>query len=150
MVTHDVDEADIRHVIDALIDAICAMDLEALKQIYTPDIVTFDVGGPLQRSGTEAKLGNWVEAFAAFQSPLGYEIRDLAITSSGEVGFAHSLARLSGTLKNGTASAGFWVRLTACLRKIDDHWLIAHDHVSVPVDPASGKATLTRELPDSP
>jgi uncharacterized protein (TIGR02246 family) len=143
---HAADEADIRQLIDRLIDAIRAMDLEALKSIYAPDVVTFDVTGPLQRVGAEAKLGNWMEAFEAFQPPLGYEIRDLTISSSGDMAFAHGLARLSGTLKNGAPGGGFWVRFTGCLRKIDDHWLIAHDHASVPLDLASGRAALTRDL----
>jgi ketosteroid isomerase-like protein len=146
MAQHAGDETDIRHLIDTLINAIRAMDLEALKSVYATEIVTFDVAGPLQRAGTEAKLGNWVEAFAAFQPPLGYEIRDLAITSGGEVAFAHGLARLSGTLKNGSPGGGFWVRFTGCLRKIDGRWLIAHDHVSVPLDLDSGRGALTREL----
>jgi ketosteroid isomerase-like protein len=143
---HTVDEADIRHLIDTLIAAIRAMDLEALRSIYAPDIVTFDVTGPLQRVGVEAKLGNWVEAFAAFQPPLGYEIHDLEITSSGVTAFAHGLARLRGTLKSGASAGGFWVRFTACLRKIDGHWLIAHDHVSVPMDLETGRAALITEL----
>jgi ketosteroid isomerase-like protein len=36
-------------------------------------------------------------------------------------------------LKNGRRSH-FWLSWTACSRKIDGTWLIAHDHVSVPVD----------------
>ncbi len=143
---HAVDQADIRQLIDTLVDAVRAMDLDALRSIYAPDIVTFDVTGPLQRVGAEAKLGNWVEAFAAFQHPLGYEIRDLTITSSGGVAFAHGLARLNGTLKNGASGGGFWVRFTGCLRKIDGQWLIEHDHASVPLDLASGRAALIREI----
>ena len=33
-----------------------------------------------------------------------------------------------------------WLRWTACFRKIDGNWLIAHDEVSVPVDPECGGA----------
>ena len=95
--------------------------------------------------GAEAKRGNWVEAFAMFQRPLDYELRDLAITASGDVAFAHGFARLSGMLKNGTSGGGFWVRFTACLRKIDGTWLIAHDHASVPLDVESGRALLNLE-----
>src|SRR5262252_7665924 len=61
--------------IDKLVESIRAMDLEGAKSIYAPDIVTFDVGGPLQRVGAEAKGNNWEEAFAMFQRPPGYEIR---------------------------------------------------------------------------
>jgi ketosteroid isomerase-like protein len=139
-----VDEAEIHQRIDKLVEAVGSMDLEGLKPIYGPDIVSFDAGGPLQRVGAEAKWGNWVGAFAAFQPPLGYEIRDLTITVGGDAAFAHGFARLSGTLKNGNRS-GFWVRATWCFRKIDGNWLIAHDHVSVPLDVESGRALLNLE-----
>jgi ketosteroid isomerase-like protein len=107
-------------------------------------MVSFDVAPPLRHVGAEAKLRNWVEAFTTFQHPLGYEVRDLTITVGGDVAFAHSLNRLSGTLKNGNMG-GSWVRATYCFRKIDGNWLIAHDHVSVPMDPASGRALLNLE-----
>jgi uncharacterized protein (TIGR02246 family) len=141
---HGSDEADIRRQIDKAVEAIRAMDLEGLKSIYAPNIVSFDVNPPLQHVGAEAKWKNWEEAFAVFQRPLGYEIRDLTITLDGDVAFAHSLNRLSGTLKNGNRS-GFWVRATFCFRKIDGNWLIAHDHVSVPLDVESGRALLDLE-----
>lgn len=137
-----LDEADIRQRLDQLVEGVRAMDLDTLKGVYAPDIVTFDVQGPLQRVGLEAKLQNWTEAFAIFQPPLGYEIRDLAITVSGDVAFAHGLARLRGTLKNGNPAGGFWVRFTACLRKAQGSWLVAHDHASVPLDVATGSAML--------
>ena len=135
-------EAEVRQRIDQLVDAIRAMDLEGLKQIYAPDIVTFDVQGPLQRVGAEAKLGNWVEAFTAFQPSLGYELRDLTITVGGDLAVAHGFARLSGTLKNGSRTDGFWVRFTACLRRVDGTWLIVHDHASLPLDIRSGRALM--------
>jgi uncharacterized protein (TIGR02246 family) len=139
------DEAGIRERVDSLVEAIQAMDLEALAQIYAPDIVTFDVQGPLQRVGFEGKRGNWVEAFAAFQAPLGYELRDLAITSSGDLAVAHGFGRLSGTMKNGTRTDGIWVRFTACLQRIDGRWLVVHDHASVPLDLETGRGLVNLE-----
>jgi uncharacterized protein (TIGR02246 family) len=141
---HAADEAGIRQQIDTLVEAIRAMDLEGVKSIYAPDIVSFDVGPPLQHVGAEAKWKNWVEVFTAFQRPLGYEIRGLTMSMDSDVAFAHSLNRLSGTLKNGNRS-GFWVRATLCWRKIDGNWLVAHDHVSVPLDLESGRALLNLE-----
>jgi ketosteroid isomerase-like protein len=142
---HTVEEAGIREQIDKLAEAIRGADLEALKPLYAPEVVSFDVGPRLQDVGAEAKLRNWIEAFTLFQRPLGLEVRDITITVGGDVAFAHSFNRLSGTLKNGTETGGFWVRATYCFRKIDGNWLIAHDHVSAPLDPGSGKALLNLE-----
>jgi ketosteroid isomerase-like protein len=138
---HAVDEAGIRQRIGELAEAISAMDLGGVKPVYAPDIVSFDIVPPLQAAGAAAKWHNWADVFTVYQHPLGYEIRDLTITVGDDVAFAHSLNRISGTLKNGN-SADYWVRWTACFRKTDGNWLIAHDHVSVPTDMASGSALL--------
>jgi ketosteroid isomerase-like protein len=140
-----VDEADIRQQLDKLIEAIRAMDPEGLKPIYASDIVSFDVGPPLQRVGVKGKCQNWEEAFTVFEPPIDFEIRDLTITAGRDVAFGHGFNRLSGTLKNGSMSSGVWVRATFCFRKIDGEWLIAHDHASVPLDFASGRAVLNLE-----
>lgn len=138
------DEADIRQRIDILVQAVREMDLERVKPIYAPEMVSFDIVPPLQHLRAEAKWKNWADVFTAYQHPLGYEIRNLMITVDGNVAFGHSLNRISGTLMNGDRGE-YWVRWTACFRKIDGSWLIAHDHVSVPLDFDNGQALLTLE-----
>ena len=135
------DEAEIRQRIDKLVEAIRGADLEGVKAIYAPDIVSFDVVPPLRHVGAEAQWKNWADVFAAYQRPIGYEVRDLTITVGDDVAFGHSLNRISGTLKNGKRS-GYWVRWTPCFRKVDGNWLIVHHQASVPFDPESGRAAL--------
>jgi len=142
---HPTGEADIRQRIDQLAGAIHAMNLEAVMSIYTPDVVSFDVEPPLQHVGAETKRRNWERVFVAYRYPLGYEIRDLTITVGDDVAFAHSLNRLSGTLRSGVTTTGFWVRATMCFQKINGEWFIAHDQVSVPLDLASGASLLNLE-----
>jgi uncharacterized protein (TIGR02246 family) len=139
-----IDEADIRRRIDNCANALHAMDLEGVMALYAPDIVSFDIVPPLRHVGAEAKRKNWVDVFATYQPPLGYEFRDVTITVGDDVAFCHSLNRVSGTLRNGQRSET-WLRWTACFRKIDGNWLIAHDQVSVPVDFGSGRALLDLE-----
>ncbi len=141
MPTRANDEADIRRRIDKAVEAIRATDLEALMPIYAADIVSFDIEPPLQHLGAQAKRQNWTTVFEMYQRPLGYQVRDLAITAGNDVAFARTLARLSGTLKSGQ-SAGYWVRWTAGWRKVEGDWRIVHDQVSVPVDFETGKALL--------
>ncbi len=135
-----LDEAEIRQLIDKLVESIGTADLEGLKACFTADMVSFDVGPPLQHVGVQAKLKNWEEVFAVLQPPLGYEVRELTITAGVDVAYAHGINRLRGTF-NGKRF-GPWVRWTAGFRKIDGHWLIAHDQVSVPIDHVSGRALL--------
>ncbi|MDL4816794.1 YybH family protein [Actinomadura opuntiae] len=132
------DEAEIRQQINKIAEGIRVKDLDALERIYATDVVSFDVEPPLQHVGVAAKMKNWANVFTFFKD-VAYEIRDLDVTVGGDVAFAHCFARLSGTLGNGTATSGMWVRGTFCFRKIDGVWLIVHDQASVPFDVQSGK-----------
>lgn len=141
---HAADEAAIRQRIGGLAEAIRTLDLDSVKPIFAPDIVSFDIVPPLRHVGAAAKWKNWADVFTAYQRPLGYEIRDLTLTVGDDVAFGYSLNRISGTLRNG-AKTDYWVRWTGCFRKIDGTWLIVHDQVSVPFDVASGRALLNLE-----
>ncbi|HEV2363324.1 MAG TPA: nuclear transport factor 2 family protein [Caulobacteraceae bacterium] len=142
------DEEQIRQLIDRSVAAIRAMDVEALRACFAPDIVSFDVGPQLEAVGVEAKMQNWALAFSLFQAPIGYEYRDLAVRVGDDVAFAHSFNRLSGRLKSGDATrVGPWVRYTGAYRKAHGAWLIAHDHVSTPVNVLTGQALLNLEPP---
>ncbi|MCO6007394.1 nuclear transport factor 2 family protein [Actinoallomurus purpureus] len=140
----EVDEAKVRRQVDKIVEGIRAKDLEGLKQLYATDVVSFDVEPPLQHVGIAAKLKNWANVFTFFQDAT-YEVRDLTLTVGDEVAFGHCFGRLSGTLKNGTATSGMWVRGTFCFRKIDGNWLIVHDQASVPFDISSGKGVTDLE-----
>ena len=134
----EVAEAQIRLQINQIAEGIRAQDLEGLERLYTADVVSFDVEPPLQHVGVAAKMKNWSNVFTFFRDAT-YEVRDLHLTVGDDVAFGHCFGRLSGTLRNGTATSGMWVRATFCFQKVDGNWLIAHDQVSVPLDMASGK-----------
>jgi uncharacterized protein (TIGR02246 family) len=138
------DEAEIRQLVDKIVEGLQGKDLEGLKRLYSADIVSFDIEPPLQHVGIEAKLNNWAPVFTFFEN-VTYDVRDLTLTVGDDVAFGHAFARLSGTLKNGTTTGGMWVRVTYCLRKIDGTWLIVHDQVSVPLDIASGRGVVDLE-----
>ena len=117
------------------------MDLERAMPIYAADVVSFDLAPPLQYVGKEAKRKRWASVFSMYQRLLDYETRDLTVIVGDDVAYGHSLNRISGTLKNGD-SVDLWLRWTTGFRRIDGHWLIAHEQLSVPVDPGSGRALL--------
>ena len=138
------EEDAIRRQITTIVDAIAAKDLESLEQVYAADIVSYDIDPPLQHVGIEAKLANWANVFTVFEQ-VTYEIRDLTVVSGADLAFGYGFGRLSGTLRNGTATNGMWVRITYGLRKTDGAWLITHDHVSVPLDIRSGNGVVDLE-----
>jgi len=134
-------EAAIRELIDGFVEAVRAKDINGVMSVYAPDLVAFDVVPPLQYVGAEAFRKVWQEVFETFQGPIPYEVRDLSITAGDDVAFCHSLNRNSGTMKNGRKT-DLWLRWTACYRKTNGQWRIAHLQISVPVDLRTGKAMV--------
>jgi ketosteroid isomerase-like protein len=116
-------------------------DATALLAQSASDVVTFDALPPLTRQGTEAlreKIATW---FGGYASPIGMTIRDLQVTAGDDIGFAHYLYRVTGTMTDGT-HVDMWVRATVGLVKQHGAWLVTHEHTSVPFDAETGKAAL--------
>jgi uncharacterized protein (TIGR02246 family) len=134
-----IDEAQIRQLVDNWVASVRAKDINGLMSHYAPNILLFDIMPPLQHKGADAERKLWEGCFPYFQGAIGYEIRDLSITTGDEVAFSHSLNRMSGTTTNGE-EVDNWMRVTVCYRKIDGKWKVAHEHVSVPIDMETNKA----------
>jgi ketosteroid isomerase-like protein len=127
------EEAQIRQRLDSWARALRAKDLEGLMSHYTQDILVFDLAPPLQYQGAVAYRKNWADWFPSFQGPVGYEIRDLSVTTAGDVAFCRSLNRITGTRTSGETT-DVWVRATVGFRKIGGEWMITHEHFSVPIN----------------
>ncbi|HYX21090.1 MAG TPA: SgcJ/EcaC family oxidoreductase [Thermoanaerobaculia bacterium] len=134
-------ETEIRALIDRVVHAIRARDVDGVMSAFAPDVVSFDIGPPLQHGGGPAFAARWRELFDAYRGPIEYEVHDLDVTADDAVAFSHSLNRIAGTLENGRTSER-WLRWTACYRRVEGRWRIVHEQVSVPVDPRDGKALL--------
>jgi ketosteroid isomerase-like protein len=110
----------------------------------TDRLIIFDAIPPPKHSGTQAWRKN-LEGFVVADNPGILEITQLEIINDGKIGYAHSIQRFTGTDKSGKKVAmAFWV--TDCLEKENDKWKIVHEHNSMPMDYASGRAFLSAGL----
>ena len=137
------DEKAIRALIDAQVDAFRRKDAAAAIALLDEDVVAFEMIPPLAvppgGARNEQAMAAW---FSGWEGPIAIEIRDLVVHVDGDVGFTHSLNRLSGT-RLGGAKTDIWMRSTMGLRRTDNGWRMVHAHNSVPFDPADGfKARL--------
>jgi len=135
------EEVAIRKLVDAFVRSIREKDLDGVMAAFAPDVVSFDLGPPLQHGGGETFAKRWRELFDAYDGALDYQVRDLSITVGVDIAFSRSLNHVSGTLKNGQKTAR-WLRWTACYQRLNGKWLIVHEQVSVPVDVRDGTALL--------
>lgn len=131
---------EIRALMDDRAKAVRSKDVNAAMSSIAPDILSFDVVGPLQRFGSDA-LTRAEEWFASFEGPIGFEIRDLNVSAGDDVAFAYGLSHVSAT-KAGGGQLDMWWRTTVGFRKLDGKWAVTHEHNSVPFDVKSGKASL--------
>ncbi|WP_328999601.1 nuclear transport factor 2 family protein [Kribbella sp. NBC_00709] len=140
-----VAEVDIRERIESLLEAVRTGDLDTLKTIFAPNIVSFDIQPPLRHLGAETKWANWQQVFAAFQLPLEYEARDLTVLVDGDLAVVYSLNHMNATMNPALSPGGkidYWLRWTAAWQKIDGQWMIVHDQVSVPTNFLEGTAAM--------
>jgi ketosteroid isomerase-like protein len=104
-------------------------------------LFVFDVVPPREYVGAKAYRKDWEELFAAFPGSAEADMSDLKIFVQGTMGYAHLIGHSVLTDKSGKKLESN-VRTTDVFRKIGGKWLIVHEHNSVPVDLATGKADM--------
>ena len=137
-------QSELRALLDGRSEAVRTKDLDRLMSFYAADVVYFDLVPGLRYTGSPALRARFSDWFEAFEGPIGQEMRELTISAGGELAVAHMLIRASGTVKGGR-EVGYWVRATSSFRRSSGGWLIAHEHVSLPVDFESRSAAMDLE-----
>jgi ketosteroid isomerase-like protein len=134
-------ESEVKALLDRRSEAMQMKDIDRLMPLYSPDIVYFDIVPPLRYVGTAALRDRFLDWFGRWEGGIGLENRELNVLVSADVAAVHMLIRASGALKDG-GEVGYWVRTSNGCQRSNDGWLITHEHVSLPVDMASGRAAM--------
>jgi uncharacterized protein (TIGR02246 family) len=135
------DEAEIRAVQDRIAAAINAKDPDAIVKNYAPDVFVFDLPPPRQYVGEKAWRDDWKGVFATAAGAGKLDVQDLVIKVSGDVAYSHAIDHYVSDGPNGT-KVELNLRATDVYRKIGGKWLIVQEHLSVPIDMASGKPDM--------
>lgn len=137
-------ETEVRALLEARVECSRDKDVERLMSLFSPDIVYVDVVPPLRITGRDTVRANFERWFGEYEGPIDLETHDLTVEAGEDAAYAHMVHRDTGTLKDGTVRSVL-VRSTVCLRRIEGAWLITHEHVSVPIDPATMRAWQPQE-----
>jgi ketosteroid isomerase-like protein len=130
---NNTDELRIRALLNAWADAVRRHDLPAILAHHEPDMVMFDLPPPLQCRGIEAYKDTWGLFFRYHKPGTAFDFQDLSVTAGEHVAFAVAIMRCGPESSSNPADKdGFLFRLTVGLRKVNDQWLISHEHHSVP------------------
>ncbi len=136
--------ADIKALEERFIAAFKAKDIDAIMRVYVPDqtLFVFDLVPPRQYVGAAAYRKDWQELLDNFNGPITVDLSELAIATDHSLAYGHCIQHVVGTDKQGK-KLDLTVRVTDVYKKIKGHWLVVHEHVSVPVDLDTGKPDLT-------
>lgn len=137
------DEQAIRALEDRFGAALRAKDLDGIMKVYAAGdgIFVFDVVTPREYAGYDAYKKDWAELFDQAEGPIEFEMSEFALESDGKLAYSHSIQHLAYTRKDGSHYE-VMARVTDVYRKTNGQWLIVHEHVSVPIDPATGKPDM--------
>ncbi|GLY50010.1 nuclear transport factor 2 family protein [Lentzea sp. NBRC 102530] len=131
--TLTVDEAAIRGLFTEHEEGMRLRDPARIVARYAGDVVTATLAPPLRNSPLDARdvesLAGWM---AGFEGPITLEHRDLTVVVSGDVAFAHGLARLAAVPVGYPEGFSMWMRTTVGFERRDGRWLVTHAHDSVP------------------
>jgi len=141
------DEADLNASVQQLVAAVNAKDLNGIMAYYTSDesLFVFDALPPRQYVGAAAYRKDWEGFLAAYPATIHAEVSDWKTEADGNLAYGRGVFRTGGPDKDGKP-LDLTVRVTDVYRKINGKWLVIHEHVSWPVDLATGKADLSSKL----
>jgi ketosteroid isomerase-like protein len=124
-------ESQIKTLIENWAQAVNNKDMDAILAFHSPDFVMYDVPEPFQSAGLDAYRQTW-EYFFKWNKDQGFfKILDLQITADEHVAFCFSPMKCKGRDKNGELEE-LDFRLTVGLQKINNQWVIVHEHHSIP------------------
>ena len=142
--TRAADEAEINASVQRLVAAVNAKDINGIMTYYSPDesLLVFDAVLPRQYVGATAFRKDWEGFLAFFPTAIHAEVSDWKTETEGNLGYGHGIFKTAGQDKD-AKPLELTVRVTDVYKKINGKWLTVHEHVSWPVDVATGKADFT-------
>ena len=138
------DKAAIAALEQRIATAVEARDANAILANYVKGdkLLVFDAIPPREYRGWEAYRNDWRGVLDECADAPKMKISDLAIHAAGSFAYSHSIQKFACTGAKGN-TIGLTMRTTDVYRKMGGKWLVVHEHNSVPVDLATGKADLT-------
>jgi ketosteroid isomerase-like protein len=136
------DKEKIETLYQAYVKAFKAKDVNAIMSFYDPnELFVFDVMPPREYASWADYKKDWEGLFASKPGRADMHLTNQEITVVGLVAYAHNIQTAYFTGPD-DSRLDLTVRVTDVLRKVNGKWLIVQEHVSVPVDLATGKADL--------
>jgi ketosteroid isomerase-like protein len=111
-------------------------DVDKVMSYFADDAVLIDMFAPGWYEG-KVQIRPVAQAQLAALKTIKYRMDEISVASDGQFGCAAMLLHFDATKQDGSPLA-LSIRQLDAFRKVDGHWRIIQQHLSVPVDQSSG------------
>jgi uncharacterized protein YndB with AHSA1/START domain/ketosteroid isomerase-like protein len=116
-------------------------DLDGAMAPIAKGIVSYEHSIPLEVRDIERMRAECKVGFDRAGPDFRWDIPDLQIIVRGDIAVTWGLNRMADYV-NGAVESEMWSRGTRIFQRIEGRWQMIHQHVSFPMDPATGKSRL--------
>ncbi len=134
-------EDEIRKVFQEWFEDSAAKNLDAVMTKIAHDVVSYEHRTPLKYEGEPAVRQVCAQGFEAAKGVFRWDIPDLRIVVRGDIAITWGLDHLQAR-EPGTEGWQYWSRGTRVFQKVEGKWRMIHQHLSFPLDPATGRAAM--------
>ena len=124
-------ESIVRDLLERWAAAVRAKNMREVVANHTSDFVMFDVPPPFESRGVAAYEDTWKLFYSSQPDPVAFDIKWLEVVAGDDVAFAFAHMQCVEPTEHVQRTA-LDFRLTVGLRKVEGHWIIVHEHHSVP------------------
>lgn len=133
----------VQDVLENYKSAVYEKDVEKLLSTYAEDVHIYDCWGNWESKGIslwKESVTEWFNGLKEEGYLLKVDFNDVSIQENTNIAFVHcavTFAAFKGNTED--THRKMTNRFTFGLKKVNDSWLIAHEHSSLPIDMQSGK-----------
>lgn len=133
----------VQDVLENYKSAVYEQDAEKFLSTYAADVHIYDCWGKWECRGISSWRQNvteWFNGLSEEGDVLKVDFDDLTIEENTNVAFVHCAVSFAAYgEKSGEKRRQMTNRFTFGLRKVNESWLITHEHSSLPIDMKTGK-----------
>ncbi|XVV16226.1 YybH family protein [Actinoplanes sp. CA-131856] len=137
----DASEREVRALHRQWFEATAAKDLDGLMGPIAEDVVSYEHVQPLEYAGRDQVREVCAGGLDASAGTVTWTVPDLTVVVRDDLAVAWGLNRMTAEQADGGVAES-WSRGTRIFRKTVQGWEMVHQHVSFPMDPGSGRASI--------
>ena len=135
---------EVLHQIELWDLAVVGKGIDTLVDQCAQDISMFDISCQLE--GVNAYKTEWDKVSPYLNDNMQITRRDIKLYTSEDLAILHCYSKVENTALQAQLQMP-WCRTTLCLQKKNGQWRVVHQHISMPINMATGKAVMLKVKP---